>query len=140
MFQPLAFLKRPTTPAPTININSDSYEHDVVDPADATAGVSFNSDGTVTKEIGNTGTDYNWRTGGGAGGDYEIYFETSGGAVSTGVTDEWQALSSNRGLTCVRTSLGAKTWSGNVIIRRASDGTEMDRAAIAINAVVGNGL
>jgi hypothetical protein len=138
MLQPAVLLKRPAgTVGPVITVESSSYDHDVIDPADASGSVSFNSDGTVTKGIGNTGATYNWRTGGGAGVDFDIYFETSGGSPSTGTTDAWLPLSANRELACVRTAPGVrKTWSGIAIIRRHSDFVEMARAAIAVSGWV----
>jgi hypothetical protein len=115
--------------AVVIDVQGGFYEN--ISTANVTTGIYFNSNGTVGID---GSSSYNWRTGGGSGSEYEVIFEGSGGAPSFGTEDVWLSINTTRSLGVTQTTIGQRTWTGDVAIRRASDGVELDRATITLKA------
>lgn len=120
-----------TRAAVTIDVQAADYSTLSTGGLAATS-VSFNSDGTVTV-VADEGGGYTFRTGG-SGSDYQIYFQTNSGSLSSGTANAWLTLGSNQTIGVTRPINGTKLWTGTVIVRRASDGVEMDRANISLSA------
>lgn len=104
----------------------------------ATAGVTFGADGVTIGDSVTGPANYNWKTGGGTGADYEIRWTSTSGTLTGGLTSgTWYALSSDR--YCYVTAanpLGAiKTCTGTVEIRIAGGGETLASASITLRAV-----
>lgn len=137
MLQPVALMRRRSTVVPpTFDVRASSYDTEVdISAQPAVASVTFNSDGTVTKNA-DSGSTYSWATGAFVASEYSVMFQTSGGVLNSGTANVWQPLSSNRTAGVSRATIGNASWSGTIKIKRNSDGVIMDSAAVALNALV----
>jgi high-affinity K+ transport system ATPase subunit B len=75
----------------------------------------------------------------GDGSGYQIKFDTTSGSLSSGTAGVWLSLGSNQTIAVTRSTVGAKTWSGTVTIRRAADMVELDSASISLQVLVESG-
>lgn len=112
-----------------VDVQAATYEDIQDSPTNASASVSFNSDGSVVGD----GLSYTFRTGG-SGAQIQLKFETISGSVTSGTVDTWLSGASNQSIGVERTGLGTKSWVGRIIVRRASDSVELDRADITVTA------
>lgn len=130
-----AFAGTATAPTPTFTIQAVDYTRTVTDPSDATCSITFGNDGNVTG-IADNGSGYAWVSGG-TPGDYSILFTTTTGTLSAGTAGSYLTLSTSRTFSVTRTTVGTKTWSGTVTIKRNSDNVVMaGPTAISLTATV----
>lgn len=126
------------TGLPVITITDQNSFSGAVTPATATNGYRLNSNGKVYTETP-TGT-YNyiedWVTPNGAASSYECYVTVTSGTLSSGTSGSWLALSSTRDWTVTRTTLGTKTCTFTVDIRKVGTTTVLDSATITLEAEV----
>lgn len=84
----------------TYRLDSDTYTDLGINGVDASAGVNFNvrSDGTVVVTGDNLGTlaEYNWITPTTGSTTHFVRATLTSGVFTTGTTDSWLALTSNR--------------------------------------------
>lgn len=101
-----------------IQVLARSPQQTVLDPADALASSTFNSNGTWS---GTSQTGYNWRVGG-SSSDYDVrYTKSSGTGTLSGLSDNvWYNLGTTRTVSLSRTFLGSVSWTGTVAIRQGS--------------------
>lgn len=85
------------------------------------ASVSYNSDGTVTKNAGTSGPAYTWLLAGSAGACEIRCTQTSGSAIGGSTLGTWLALSSSRIFSMSTAAAAIRSGSGLIEIRRAAD-------------------
>jgi hypothetical protein len=102
------------------------------------AGYSLTSTGKVTETIGVGSTTIgDWiLPNGAAGANYECRATVNSGAVTTGTTGTWLALSSTRAWTCQQFSVGAAEANLTIEIRSAITTQVLASATVALSAVV----
>lgn len=106
-----------------------------LDPADATASLSFTNDGTYAAGDGSPSGDWCNPTSAGIGANYRIRFTTSTGTLTTGTTGSW--LTFPQQITKTQTVVGISTWTGTAEIAAASDTTTiLDSCTIELTAEV----
>lgn len=116
-----------------VTITDRTVSHVVADPADATAAYTLTSGGLVQDHTG--ATLETW-LGSGAASNYEVRATVTAGALSTGLTGSWLALSSNRTWTRSRTIVGTGTATLLIEIRDTATSTVQDSATISLEAEV----
>lgn len=126
-------------PSETVSLSGGTVAHLVFDPSNATASLSFQTNGNVS----NTGTDLaDWldplRSG--AGSDYEIWVGTVTGDNWSGPTkNTWHSLSSARTWTLSQTVVGSASGTATIKIRDAATQTEQASASYTLTATVDEG-
>lgn len=125
------------TSTPVVSITNQTSYSSVVKPGTITDGYQLNSNGTAYD--GENGTAYiveDWVTPTGAASAYECYVTVTSGSLSGGTSGSWLALSSTRTWTVTRSSLGTKTCTFTVDIRKVGTTTVLDSATITLEAEV----
>jgi hypothetical protein len=125
-------------PVETVSVQSSTYSTTTAYPSPATSSVTFGSSGIVSA-LADTGAEYDWLDPNGDGSGYQIKFDTTSGSLSSGTAGVWLSLGSNQTIAVTRSTVGAKTWSGTVTIRRAADMVELDSASISLQVLVESG-
>lgn len=109
-----------------VTVPAGSYEHIVIDPADATCDISFNSNRTVTLSAGvNPATAGSWLSSNGTPADYWIRWSNTSGTLSIGTAGVWEQLNSNRTYGVSRAFIGNKTCTGTVDIATDAAGVDI---------------
>lgn len=103
-----------------------AYESYVIDPANASCGVTYGNSGAVTGVGGPSG---NWLLSGSAS-DYEIKMDVNG------IAGSWLNLGTSRSYTLSRTTIGENSSTVDISIRRASDGLVLDTGTSTFSAIV----
>jgi hypothetical protein len=89
-------------------------------PTDSHAGYQLNSDGNAEKGTGTTSVSYGAISGqwllSGLNSAYEVQVTVNSGALTTGTTGSWMALSTTRNWTCVDTTDGTSTTTANLTV------------------------
>ena len=104
-------------------------------------GINFKSDGTVwVKETGSYTQRYTWLTGTGTGSNYDIRVSNvTGDTYSTGTTDTWLSLGSDRTWTRSDSVWADRQVWGLFEIRDASTLTVLASATISLECYYGSG-
>lgn len=109
-----------------VSLLSQSYSDYVIDPANASCGVTFGNSGMST---GVGGSSYPWLLSGSAS-DYDIKMDPDG------VPGSWLNLGTARSYTVSRTTIGENSSTVDFSIRRASDGLVLETATCTFTATV----
>lgn len=124
-----------------ITVPSGTVDHTVGAPTDASAGISFASDGTISYNAGNsTPGVFAWATptSGGIGNSYWILATLNSGLTPNGggsaAVGSWLPLSSNRSWSQVVTGTGARTCELAISISADGGATTLASGSITINA------
>lgn len=126
------------TSAPVITITDQSSYSSAPTPGSATNGYRLNSNGKVYTESPSGTFNYieDWVTPNGAASNYEALVTVTSGTLSSGTSGSWVALSSTRDWTVTRSTLGLKSCTFTVDIRKVGTTTVLDSATITIEAEV----
>lgn len=110
-----------------------------IDPSDAVAGYRLLTSG---EEEAGTGTNFvsytsvgTWLLAG-AAGDYEVRATLDSGAITSGTTGTWLALSASYAWEVLRTSVGTTTAELTIEIRDAATLEVLDTASVTLTAEV----
>lgn len=98
-------------------------------PTEASAGFTFNTDGTLTFTGNGSDSDTVWVIPdyAGIGDNYEVRVDVTGDAPTTGSTGVWLALTSNRLWNWLSgAGPASKSATAQVRVRRASDAVELE--------------
>lgn len=120
-------------PGIVVEVPAGTYEDTAIDPDDAGVIINFATNGTGTVVTSAAPIDFTWLTGG-SSSDFEIRWTNTFGTPSTGTTGSW--LPFNQSWSVVRTSVGTKTNTATVEIRRVSDSVVVASGSITITATV----
>ena len=121
-------------PFGTVNINNQFPNNSTIDPANATATFSLNTDATVSST---NETPPNWLDIPANVGLFEARMTMISGAFSSGpAAGSWWVLSSARVWTVTRTTIGEDIVQATLEIRLASDLSVQDTATITFTATV----
>lgn len=115
-----------------LRVDTAFYEHNVIDPANASATFQLSSAGVAS---GTGGSSYNWLSSG-APANYEVLATVTAGTLSSGTTGSWQALSSTRSWNVSRTTIGTRTATITIQIRETANPTVTDSGSITLTASV----
>jgi len=117
-----------------------------VDPGSSSAGIIVTRDGRIRLGESNTSTTptyvdapaVEWATPKHAtvGDAFEVRMDTTGGTLSVGTANTWQALTSDRTYERATTGAGANNYSGTLRIRLAGAGVDSDSGAQTLNTSV----
>lgn len=113
-----------------VSLTDISIEHLVLNPANASAGFSLISDGSVTYNVDNTGTKPDkWHNPlvTNIGAQYWCRLNVSTGSVSSGTTGSILALNSSPSWTRQQTSLGTSSFTGTLEIFSDAGGTQLTK-------------
>lgn len=126
------------TSAPVISITNQSSYSSASTPSTATNGYQLSNNGKVyTQSPGGT---YNyiedWVTPNSLASSYEALVTVTSGTLSSGTSGSWVALSSTQNWTVTRSTIGTKTCTFTVEIRKVGTTTVLDSATIDITAEV----
>jgi hypothetical protein len=112
---------------------------EVLETAPATGGAGYRltsggleESGTGTAASILYGTIGNWVTPTGNAGLYEVRATLNSGAVSSGTTGSWLALTSTRTWTVTRGTVGVSSANLTIEVRRASDGVVLGSAPVVL--------
>jgi hypothetical protein len=120
--------------AVTIFVPSGSGLTSTSSPTTAICAATFDNSGAYTIDGGGGGS---WMVGlGGVASDYEIMWTNTSGTLSTGTAGVWLNLGTTRIFDVQRTTVGGKSCTGTVQIRRASDSVVLASGSITIQASV----
>lgn len=110
--------------------------NEAVSPGSASAGVTFNADGTY-----NGAGNGNWLTPprANAGSDYEVIWESGTGSLTTGTAGTYQSMASGYAFARNRTVVGSVSATGTIRIRRVGSASPADSAAAVFTATVESG-
>lgn len=117
-----------------VDIFDCAPSHSVGDPLDADARYQLASSGAGT---GTGISGWTWLTSG-LNSDYEVEADLVSGALTSGITGTgvWSGLGTTRTWVCQQTTIGTKTATLNLRIRRVSDGVVVGAATVTITADV----
>jgi hypothetical protein len=120
-----------------ISISNESIFALSFAPDDATAAYRLNSNGQVESLVnGSPTTLEQWCTPTSAAGNYEARVTVTSGALSSGTTGTWLALSTSRTWSVTQSGAGSSFCSFTVEIRRTGTTTVLDSALIDLVADV----
>jgi hypothetical protein len=109
--------------------------HEVLSPFNASAGFTVGSGSkNVTQSPPSTNLGA-WLTGDVAS-NYEVRLVPTSGTISSGPSNVWLSMSSDRAWSLTRTNVGFSSFEGILQIRRASDGTILDTSDVILIASV----
>lgn len=123
---------------------SYDYSQAVDNPTDASAGFRLASTGDILgAETSNISPSFlidegDWLVSG-AASDYEVRATLDSGALTSGTTGSWLALSTTRTWYCAQGGIGTKTADLTIEIRRASDSVVIATATVSLRAEVDAG-
>ena len=125
------------TGVPVISITDQTLDDEVNSPGSSSQAYRLNSNGKAYS-FNTAGTAFieDWVTPNGAAANYECYVTVTSGTLTTGTTGSWLALSSTNEWKVERATVGLKTCTFTVDIRKVGTGTVLDSATITINATV----
>lgn len=125
------------TAAPVVGATNFSGYASVSSPGTATNGYRLDSNGKVyTNDNGTWSYFEDWVTPNGAASNYECYATLSSGTLSTGTTGSWLSLGTTRDWTVTRSTLGLKSCTFTVDIRKIGTTTILDTITVTIEAEV----
>lgn len=103
-------------------------------PASATASVTVNRNGSIS--VG--ASTLLWHVNGDStiGDSYEVRLDLSSGSLDSGSSGAWLSLSTARAFSITQSSVGSKSASGTLRIRRADTAVEQDTAPLSLSATV----
>lgn len=124
-----------------VSITGQSISQISSDPSDAYARYQLDSDGKVYKFTGTTAgtpTTYieDWVDPNSSASNYECFATLTSGTLDTGTTGSWLALTSDRMWGIQQTSVGSKSATITVKIRKIGTTTDLTSALITFNAEV----
>ncbi len=120
-----------------ISISNETISALSFAPDNATAAYRLNSNGQVESLVnGSPTTLEQWCTPTSAAGNYEARVTVNSGALSSGTTGTWLALSTSRTWSVVRSGAGSSSCNFTVEIRRTGTTTVLDSAIIDLVAEV----
>lgn len=104
-------------------------------PTNSTASFSMNNTGLYSSSGNGSAPSGTWRNSG-ASAEYDVRFDVSSGALTTGTPNTWENLASTRSWSCTDTTVnGASNFAnGTLRIRRAATGIELDSCPLSISA------
>lgn len=108
----------------------------VADPADATAGITFSSNGTYAAADGTPSGNWATPTTTGVGSDYEIRWTNVSGTLTTGTAGSWLDMASGQYFDVQRTTVGTKSCQGTVEIRDKATSTVQTTSTVTLTAEV----
>ncbi len=121
-------------PGFTINIENTLASSNVVDPADASANFTLNSNGTT---VATGAAPPNWISPVSGAGLFEARMTLTSGAFTSGpASGTWNQLNVNRTWNVTRTLIGLDQAIATLDIREISSGVIRDTATITISADV----
>jgi hypothetical protein len=108
-------------------------------PSNASAAISLGTDGQMSRTINASSVDipgqwWNVAPQAGVGSLYEARFTETSGTVSSGTTGSYLAISTIRSWSVTRSTLGTKTCTGTLEIRRIGTATVLAAATITMSA------
>ena len=122
-----------TIGVPLVSFTGANITDTVTSPSNASAELTFKSDGSYVKVIGAVETSFGaWVTPQSAASQFEIKATLDSGSVTSGTTGSW--LSFPQTWTVTRTTAGTTTAGLTIEIRRTSGGSALDSAAFNIEA------
>ena len=108
-------------------------------PIDSYAGYRLTSSGNEQSGVGTSGPAYStiqtWLKSG-ANSDYEVRATLNSGAVQSGTTGSWLALTSDRAWECIVTGLGTATANLTIEVRDDTTLEVLDSATVDLTAEV----
>ena len=122
-------------------VDSTSVNAGSVSPATATAGIKFDSDGSVYEFInsGYGSAEYAWRTGSSSSADYEIQATPTGGTDLTpdgSAINTWLSLSTDRAWDIDSAGIGVEVTCDLLIeIRGATSHIVLDSGTVSLSAL-----
>ncbi len=125
------------TGLPVITITDQSLNNVTFSPTNSTQAYRLDSNGKVY-DVKNASPSFieDWVTPTGAASSYEAFVTVTSGTLSSGTSGSWVALSSTRDWSVTQTSIGIKTCTFTVDIRKVGTSTVLDSATITIEAEV----
>lgn len=125
------------TGLPVITITNQNLSNVTFSPTNSTNGYRLDSNGKVYEnDNASFGFLEDWVTPNGAASNYECYVTVTSGTLSSGTSGSWLSLGTTRDWTVLQTSVGVKTCTFTVDIRKIGTTTVLDSATITIEAEV----
>lgn len=124
-------------PGGSVAISDQSpYTYNIT-PTSSTAEYSLKNDGVAQyiDSVGTTPISGEWLVSGSAA-DFEVRATATSGTLTYGTTGSWESLGTTRAWGVTRTTIGIKSCTLTIEIRRASDGVVLDSATITLSAEV----
>lgn len=125
--------------APPVSISNQIIDATAFSPATASATYILEAAGLVKRSINGTQTTIETWLQSGAAADYEVRFTLQAGALSSGSTGVWQALSATRSVGVSRSTIGQATATVLAEIRAIGGTLILDSAQITLTATVETG-
>lgn len=106
-----------------------------ISPTNSTASITFSNAGTYSSVGNGSAPSGTWMLYG-SGADYDIRFDVTGGALTTGSNGVWENLSVARSWSCTDTTVNgvSNQASGTLQIRRAATGQVVASCPLSISA------
>lgn len=125
------------TGLPTISVTDQTLSVIAFSPVTATSGYRLNTNGKVYQnDQGSYLYIEDWVTPNGAAASYECYVTVTSGTLSSGTSGSWLSLGTTRDWTVAQSSIGTKTCTFTVDIRKIGTTTVLDSATITLTAEV----
>lgn len=126
-----------TLSGPRVSISDLSVDDVTVSPTNASATYQLTNAGVINQITvsGGTTSPGNWIfPAAAAGANYEVRATVNSGALTSGTTGSWTALSSTQAWVRQQTSIGTSSCNLTIEIRHATTLVVLDTASITLNA------
>lgn len=120
-----------------VAITNQTLSHLTASPSPCRDGYSLNADGIAyeQKQLAFAAIE-NWIVPNSAAPAYEVFVTVTAGTLSTGTAGSWLPLSSTQTWTVLQTSIGGKSATISVQIRKVGTTTILTTASISMTAEV----